>query len=470
MSGSQPVAGQLEVGDLRGLELFEGLTDAQLQDLVDSGDAVGVVPGEAHFREGELADHWWLLVDGALDLHRRVGPEDTVVARMDLPGRWAGGFRAWDEHGVYLATGVGARPGRLLRLPATVLRDRLRAWFPLGFHLVGGLYSTARSIESTVRQRESLVTLGTLAAGLAHELNNPAAAATRSVDALDQVSGSLMASLRLLAEGEISAEQFRSLDELREQLGVPASGLSGLSGLDRADREEDLAAWLSGHDVADAWALAAALAGAGADVAWCERVADVIEGPPLGPALEWAAGTVSASTLLDQVREATSRISELVSAVRSYTQMDRASRQPVDVVEGLESTLVMLGHTMRGLDVVRDFGADLPALDAFGGELNQVWTNLIDNAVDALDGEGTLRVSAHAEPDALVVEVGDTGAGMTPEVAERAFDAFYTTKDVGSGTGLGLDIARRIVVERHGGTIDIDLRPDETVLRVRLPR
>ena len=196
----------------------------------------------------------------------------------------------------------------------------------------------------------------------------------------------------------------------------------------------------------------------------------MLEGPALEPGLEWVASTLSAATLLSELKESTRRISELVAAVQSYSQMDRASLQHIDVTDGLESTLVMLGHKLRdGVTVVRDYGADVPRIEAYAGELNQVWTNLIDNAIDAMDGAGTLRLSTRADGDDVVVEVGDTGPGMPPEVAARAFEAFYTTKDVGKGTGLGLDIARRIVVERHGGTITIDSRPGQTVLRVRIP-
>jgi signal transduction histidine kinase len=182
------------------------------------------------------------------------------------------------------------------------------------------------------------------------------------------------------------------------------------------------------------------------------------------------ASTFSAATLLGEVKESTRRISELVAAVRSYSQLDRASMQQIDVTDGLDSTLVMLGHKLRdGVTVVREYSADVPRIEAYAGELNQVWTNLIDNAVDAMDGRGTLRVATRVEDDSVVVEIGDTGPGMPPQVASRAFEAFYTTKDVGEGTGLGLDIARRIVVERHGGTISIDSRPGDTVLRVRIP-
>ncbi len=198
-------------------------------------------------------------------------------------------------------------------------------------------------------------------------------------------------------------------------------------------------------------------------------VEDVL-GAGLPPGLEWVVATLSSSALLGEVRESTRRVSELVSAVRSYSQMDRASRQRTAVTEGLESTLVMLGHKIAdGVCIVRDYAPDVPAVDAFPGELNQVWTNLIDNALDAMAGRGTLRVSTRREGDEVVVEVADTGPGMAPEVAARAFEAFFTTKDVGEGTGLGLDIARRIVVERHGGQIIIHSDPGNNVMEVRLP-
>ncbi|HKE99574.1 MAG TPA: ATP-binding protein [Actinomycetes bacterium] len=459
----------MRADDLRPLRIFDGLRDDQLAELVAAGTEVRIEPGVVLFREGEHADFWWLLVDGAIDLVRHIGREDTVVARMDVPGRWAGGFRAWDQHGVYLATGRGVTDGRVLRVPAEVLRERSDAWFPFGGHLIQGLYHTARSIESTVRQRESLATLGTLAAGLAHEINNPASAATRAVDALQGACTALVSSLGRLARGELSAGQFAALDALRAEV-QPEAGDRDLDPLVLADREDALSSWLTRHGIEREWVIAPPLAAAGADPAWCERAAAVLEGSALEPGLEWVASTLSVATLLAEVQDSTRRISELVAAVRSYSQLDRASMQDVDVTDGLDSTLVMLGHKLRdGVTVVRDYGAGVPRVQAYGGELNQVWTNLIDNAVDAMEGSGTLRLATRVEGDGVVVEVGDTGPGMPPEVARRAFEAFYTTKDVGKGTGLGLDIARRIVVERHGGAIGIDSRPGETVLRVRLP-
>ena len=455
--------------DLRALSLFDGLTDEQLAELADGGTEVRIMPGVDVFQEGEHADFWWVLVDGAIDLMRHIGRENTVVGRMDVPGRWAGGFRAWDEHGVYLATGRGVLDGRVLRVPSEVLRERSSAWFPFGGHLIEGLYGTARTIESTARQRESLVTLGTLAAGLAHEINNPTAAAARAVDSLEGACGTLLSALGRLAQGEISAEQFTALDALRREV-EPRTGVAP-DPLDLADHEEELADWLGRHDVGRELTIAPPLAAAGVDLAWCDRAASILPAPSsLEPGLEWVASTFAVASLLAEVKESTRRVSELVGAVRSYSQMDRASLQHFDVTEGIESTLVMLSHELRdGVTVVREYGADVPRIEAYAGELNQVWTNLIDNAVDAMDGSGTLRIATRADGDEVVVEIADTGHGMPPEVVARAFEAFYTTKDVGKGTGLGLDIARRIVVERHGGTIDIDSRPGGTLLRVRIP-
>jgi signal transduction histidine kinase len=457
----------MRAGELRPLSLFDGLTGDQLDELVEGGTEVRIEPGVDLFREGEHADFWWVLVEGTIDLVRHIGREDTVVRKMDVPGRWAGGFRAWDEHGVYLATGRGATAGRVLKVPADVLRDRLNAWFPFGRHLVEGLYSTARSIESTARQRESLVALGTLAAGLAHEINNPAAAAARAVDALETECQTLLSSLGRLAQGEITARQFTALDALRREVEPHAAVPDPLA---LADHEEALSSWLTRHGIVREWMIAPPLAAAGVDLAWCERAAAVLAGPALEPGLEWVASTFSVATLLSEMKVSTRRISGLVAAIKSYSQMDRASMQRVDVTDGLESTLVMLGHKLRGgVTVVRHYGADVPPVEAYPGELNQVWTNLIDNAVDAMGGAGTLRLATRAERDHVVIEISDTGPGMPPQVAARAFEAFYTTKDVGKGTGLGLDIAQRIVAERHGGTIAIESRPGETVLRVRIP-
>ncbi|MDZ5620053.1 ATP-binding protein [Nocardioides sp. HM23] len=453
--------------ELRALALLDGFTDEQVADLVAAGEEVFLNVGERIFDEGRPADDWWLLLDGRIDLVRRIGHDETVMATMQVPGQWAGGFRAWDEHGVYMGSGRVTEPSRVFRLPADRLAAHGEAWFPFAVHLLRGLIGTARRIEHNARQREALVALGTLAAGLAHEINNPASAAVRSVGALAESSDNLLDSLLRLASQGITASQFVALDGLRREIGSEPAP----TGVELAEREDELSTWMADHDVDRDWVIAPALAGAGVDLAWCERAAVLLEDAALQAGLEWVASALTTATLIDQTRDATRRISDLVSAVKSYSQLDRAPIQQVQIKDGLESTLVMLGHKLRsgGVSVHREYADDVPVVEASPGELNQVWTNLIDNAVDAMAGEGTLTVRTYAAERAVVVEIGDTGPGMTEEVAAHAFEPFFTTKEVGKGTGLGLDLSRRIVVERHGGEIDVDSRPGSTVVRVRLP-
>jgi signal transduction histidine kinase len=455
----------MDVGDLRAIDLFTGTGDDLLAALLAGATEVPFTRGEVLFAENAPAESWWVLLEGTIDLVRHVRHEETRLGAMDVPGRWAGGFRAWDEHGAYLATGRAATNGRVLRVPAALLRSLWTTLFPLGLSLIEGVSRSARNYEAMARQREALAALGTLAAGLAHELNNPAAAATRAVDALGEAYQEMLSSLRGLAAAPVTAEQLARIDTLRQELGARPPG----DALALVDREDVLADWLAAHGVTRDWVLAPTLAAAGADVDWCDRVAAALGEAPLEPGLEWVASTLAATGLLGEVQESTRRISYLVAAVKSYSQLDRAALQPTDLAEGLESTLVMLGHRIpAGVTVVREYDRLVPRIEARAAELNQVWTNLIDNALYAMAGSGTLHVSTGVDRGGVVVEIGDTGSGMSPETAARAFDPFFTTKGVGEGTGLGLDISRRIV-DRHHGEISLESRPGATVLRVRLP-
>lgn len=457
----------MELSDYERIPLFAATDHDLLRALVEASTEVRFERGDVLWQENHLAEAWWVLIGGAVDLLRHVGPEAKKLGALDTPGQWAGGFRAWDEQGRYLATGQAASAGCVLRVPAGALRGLWDGAFPIGVHIVEGIYRTLRNVESMARQRESLAALGTLAAGLAHELNNPAAAATRAVDTLGDAQGQMLSSLRQLAAVPVSAHQFTQIDTLRCELG---QGAPPTTSLDLADREDELSDWLADRAVPREWALAPVLAGAGADVDWCERVADAMGEASLGAALEWVASTISATGLLGEVKESTRRISDLIGAVKSYSQLDRTAMQVTDLPEGLDSTLVMLAHrTPAHVTVLRDYAADVPRIQAMTAELNQVWTNLITNALDAMDGRGgTLQVSTRLVRDAVLVEVADTGPGMSPETKEHVFDPFFTTKAVGQGTGLGLDISRRIV-ERHNGDISVESEPGKTVFRVRLP-
>ena len=458
----------MDVEQLRNLFLFEGLDDGQLGQIVSAGEEVPFEEGTVLFVEGDPADRWWVLLSGRVDLVRRAGRRDAVVlTTMERPGVWAGGFQAWNPQSSYLATARGARAGSMLRLPSSALGELVRSWFPFSAHFIEGFFQTVRSMDTLSRQRESLIALGTMAAGLAHELNNPASATARAVDALQETADALLSSLVRLAERSLLAEQFIALEGLRRELAPPTSGDDPLL---VADREEAVADWLADHDVDDGWSIAPTLAAAGADVDWCERAAGVLDDATLGPGLEWVAGTLNTRVLLSEMKESTGRVSGLIGSVRSYTQVDRATVQLVDITEGIESTLVMLKHKMpAGVTVEREYAPDAPRIETYPGDLNQVWTNLIDNAIDAMDGEGVLRIATRVEADAMVVEVGDTGPGMPAEVQARAFEPFFTTKEVGKGTGLGLDMCRSIVVDRHHGEITIDSVPGRTVVAVRLP-
>ena len=454
--------------ELRAIALFEKVDDGDLRDLIERATEVAFVPGDTLWTQNLPADHWWVVLEGSVDLIRTVGYEEMRLGAMDAPGRWAGGFRAWDEAAVYLATGRAAQAGRVLCVPADALKQWTLASDPFGSHLIEGVFRTARTVESAARQRDALVALGTLAAGLAHELNNPAAAAIRAVGALEDACDRLMSVVSVVS-GEMSPDQLGRLEELRREIGPPPAP-GEFDAMAAADREESLSDWLADHDVENEWLIAPALAAAGLDIDWCERAAAELDGA-LSPGLSWVASTLSVTGLLSEVKESTHRISGLVGAVKEYSQLDRASLQETLVTEGLESTLVVLGHRMpAGVVVRRDYHPETPRIEAIAGELNQVWTNLITNAIDAMGESGTLTLATRPERDGVLVEIGDTGTWSSPEAKEHAFDPFFTTKGVGQGTGLGLDISRRIVTGRHRGDITIDTRPGQTILRVWLPR
>jgi signal transduction histidine kinase len=461
------------IEELRSTFLFQKLSDEQLQELVWLGAETTFPAGETIFVEGEPADVLWVLLNGEVEIARRVGGHRVVIGSLSQPGDYAGGIRAFAASGTgggYRATGTTLRASRLFQLPSESLGRLLDAWLPMAKHMLDGYVHTFEAIEVAVRERGRLIALGTLAAGLTHELNNPAAAARSASKDLRVVVGRLVAFVNQIGDGELTPTQVQAAMALQANVVARAAVAPRRGALETGRLEEDISAWLVEHAVANEWELAPAFVAASLDLPWLEAAAHTLGSNGLGDALNWIANTLLATTFLDQIEDATSRISQLVSAVKDYSFVDRAPEQEIDIHEGIEKTLVILGHKLRrGVEVLRDYDENLPRVVADGSELNQVWTNLIDNAIDAMDGHGQARIATRRDGASILVEISDQGPGIPAEIATRIFDPFFTTKDTGKGSGLGLDIARRIVVDRYHGELTFESSPGDTRFRVRLP-
>lgn len=456
--------------DLREAFLTSALSEEQRAELIAASEELVFSPNDELFHEGRLADHLWILLSGQIELTRRIANQTIVLTTMTTPGQWAGGLSAWggaDESAGYRASGRALTDVRCLVVPSDELGALVETWSPFGKHMITGVYQTVRSIDATARQRESLVALGTLAAGLAHEINNPASASLRSVEALRRTCDYMLSSLVALAETELGAGGFLALDRLRVELQQREVADDGA--MATADREERIGTWIEDHGISLAWQIAPVLGRTGVDRVWLEELETVVGSVALDPALRWVSSTIGAAALLSELTEATTRIAHLVEDVKTYSQMDRAELQQIDLRTGIESTLAMLAPKLNGVEVIRAFDTDVPDIEVYAAELNQVWTNLVDNAIDAMAGRGTLRLATSLDGQHVVVEITDSGSGIDPTVLPHVFEPFFTTKDVGKGTGLGLDISRRIIVDRHRGEIEFASTPGSTTARVRLP-
>ena len=467
----QPAPRRLTPEELRTLFLFERLTDEQLQWLSDNSRIEDVDAGQV-FAEGEPAECFYVMLEGEVALLRRVGPDNVEITRTGQRGVYAGATQAYVDEATqaYTTSMRAVVPSTFLVLPADTFATMMREWFPMAVHLLEGLFLGMRNSQAVVGQRERLVALGSLTAGLTHELNNPAAAAVRATAALRERVAGMRHKLALLADGHLPSGNMRELVDLQEEAADRTAKASGeLSPMETSDREDALAEWFDAHDVQGGYDLAPVLVAGGLDLAWAEEVSERVPPGLLEGAMRWLAYTVETENLMREIEDSVHRISGLVGAARQYSQMDRAPFQLIDIHDGLKSTLVMLSGKLKGLQVVKEFDRTLPLVPAYPGELNQVWTNLIDNAVAAMAGEGTLTLRTRLDDNGVSVDIVDTGPGIEPEVLGRVFEPFFTTKPVGEGTGLGLDISWRIVVNRHRGDLRVTSQPGETVFTVRLP-
>ncbi|GAA4093045.1 sensor histidine kinase [Actinomadura miaoliensis] len=460
---------------LRELFLFEGLDDEQLTWLAEYGSARGYARGEVICSEGDPAEFLYVLLDGELVMTNAVRGDQVETTRSDRPGVYGGAVQAYlgdriDQR--YQHTLRAGRPSTVFALPARKFGRSVREWFPMATHLLEGLFFGAKNLRRLVDQRERLAALGTITAGLTHELNNLGVAAARaSAELGDRLAGAQQR-LAELARAGVDCERLGDLVSLQERLrgqGTGAAAEPGRDPLEVSDAEDELADWLEEHGVDDAWELAPGLVAAGLGVAEIEQVAPVA-GEQLPVAARWLAEVLEVTQLQAELADATGRMTALLGSAKQYSQLDRAPYRRVDLRELLKSTLIMLKRKVPpGVRVVKDFAPDLPPVPVYAAELNQVWTNLIVNALDAMEEAGTLSVRTARHGDHALVEIADTGPGIPEENLPRIFTPFFTTKPVGEGTGLGLDISWRIVVDRHGGDIRVESRPGDTRFQVLLP-
>jgi signal transduction histidine kinase len=463
----------LTPAELKKLFLFEALSDEQLAWLSEQG-SVREYPVGIIFTEGEPALEFFVLLSGTMAISRRVGQDDVEMVRTDQVGVYHGATQAYllaDEAiRSYTATSRAISECRFFVLPGSAFGRMIREWFPMAIHLLEGMVSGMRNTQATIGQRERLTALGSLAAGLMHELNNPAAAASRATVALRQRVAGMRQKLAKLADGRINQEQLHALTLLQESVIERAAKAPTLSAMEASDLEDQLSDWMDDHGVTGGWDLAPIFAQGGMDIGCLEEIRTNVDPELLEKSLQWLGYALETEQLMTDIEDATARVSSLVLSAKQYSQLDRASHQWIDIHDGLKSTLVMLTHKIGdGITVVKDFDRSLPKVPAHAAELNQVWTNLIDNAVHAMNGSGTLTVRTALDHDQVLVEIRDTGPGIPENLRQRVFEPFFTTKAVGEGTGLGLDISYRIVVNRHRGDLSVISEPGDTRFQVRLP-
>jgi signal transduction histidine kinase len=461
------------MAELRSLFLFENLTEDQLEWLCRNGSVERYEPGYV-YREDGAATSLYVLLEGELVISRRAGDQDVEINRTSQAGAYAGAWQSFLGDGVSQTLDNTLRttvPSRLYVLAADKFAAIVHEWFPMPMHLLKGLFLGMRNTQQAVSQRERLVALGSLSAGLTHELNNPAAAALRATATLRERLAGMRHKLGLVLAGELDRSDVAALVHLQERAVEQVLTSPSLSAIEAADREDRLTDWLDAHEVSGGWDMAPTFVQAGFDERWLDSVAGAMgDRAVLEDLLAWLNQTVDIELLLNEVADSTARISALVTAAKQYSQLDRVPYRVLDVHELLDSTLIMLNRRIGdAITVVRDYDRNLPAIPMYAAELNQVWTNLIDNAVDAMAERGTLTVRTSRDNDRLLVEIRDTGTGIPEDVRHRIFEPFFTTKPIGSGTGLGLDIAWRIVVDKHRGDLSVESSPGDTRFMVRLP-
>jgi signal transduction histidine kinase len=483
LSGEEPKpAGEkCSADELRTLFLFEALTDEQLRTLCENGRIVTFQPGPV-CTEGDPATCFYVMIEGELVMSKLSAGLDIETNRTSQRGVYCGAWSAYvpGEQHVYEASVRVTMPSRFFVLDADAFARFMKSEFPMAVHLVEGHKVGGLRQRQIIGQREKLLALGTITDGLTHQLNNPAAAIARDVANLRDGIHKMRHKLAALAEGKFAPEALRALVVIQDETAerVAKSRSQQFTALETSDREDQIGDWLDEHDIAGGWDHAPTLVEADLDIDWLERVSasveDVGASPFLPSAIGWLRYTVETELSIQRIAEASKRISVLLAGAKQYSQMDRALYQAADIHDLLHSTLMMFGDRIgkdgKGVKLVKEYDTTLPKLLCYSGDLNQVWTNIIDNAIQAMGGSGTLTVRTMRLGDTKVrVEICDDGPGIPADDVDRIFTPYFTTKPYGEGTGLGLDIAWRIVVGKHHGNLRVESKPGDTRFIIVLP-
>jgi signal transduction histidine kinase len=454
----------VEPSELRRVPVFADLPDDQIAWFISQSQELHLKAGDTYVRDGDPADAMFVILEGELQARGERGGEAIVLSTK--PGDVTG-VLPYSRMKQFPITGHAVTDGRVLRFPASLFPDLVQKMPLLVSRLVGVMSDRIREFTRIEQQRDRLAALGKLSAGLAHELNNPASAAKRATSHLRDVLKRIKDASHELGRRELTPAQKAEIEKLEASLAQPDGAPP--DALTISDLEDQIDSLLRRHGQNDLWQLAAGLAQRNVKPEVLESLFATLDADTARAALVRIAASVEVASLLNEIESSTSRISDLVLAIKEYTYMDQAPVQNVDVVKSLETTLTILNHKLkRGVVVHRDYQRVPLLVNSFGSELNQVWTNIIDNAIDAMGGKGELRVRTYREDSCVVVEIGDNGPGISPEIKPRIFEPFFTTKGVGEGTGLGLDTAQRIV-KRHKGNIQVSSKAGDTRFQVWLP-
>jgi signal transduction histidine kinase len=464
MAGSETIRLKAE---LRAVSALAGLPDEVFVWLTENGKETQLSPNEVFLHESEVADRLVIVLEG--ELHGRIeGPERDgqvyVLQRGAISGKLP-----FSRMTHYMVTIRAVVPSRIYWLETKYFPELIRSFPALLQRLVEVMSDRVREVTQMDERHDKLMALGKLSAGLAHELNNPAAAARRAAQHLGERLQTLNSLCLTLSHQTLTAEQISFLTEFQQGALNCLTAAPALDPLAESECEEEISDWLETHQITDGWKLAPTFVRAGLHKKELDSLAECMQSQPLNQALQWLEATWSSQELVKEIEHSMERISDLVRAIKEYSYMDRTDLQEVDVHHGLENTLIILGHKLkRGVTVIREYADNLPHISAYGGALNQIWTNLIVNAIEAMNGKGKLWIRTSLKPDHILVEIADDGPGIPTDIQGRIFEPFFTTKPQGEGTGLGLDTVYRIV-RKHQGTVRFQSKPGDTCFQVRLP-